>query len=143
LQASWSVTPKAKAQKPNLWAFFIAVPVICIVFFRTVNAIARFTKWLKAPGSVPSKLRAAALTWVKNRAFRLLKADLEQALVYRDQYWRGEITRLTEQYDNRPTGAIPSIRMKALLNLCHPDKHPGSRIAHETTQWLLAQRKAA
>jgi hypothetical protein len=42
-----------------------------------------------------------------------------------------------------PNWAIPSIRMKALLNLCHPDKHPGSRIAHETTQWLLAQRKAA
>lgn len=31
-------------------------------------------------------------------------------------------------------------RLKALLFLCHPDKHRGSKRAHEVTQWLLKLR---
>lgn len=31
-------------------------------------------------------------------------------------------------------------RLDRLIRLCHPDKHDGSDIATETTQWLLAER---
>lgn len=31
-----------------------------------------------------------------------------------------------------------SSRQRALLQLCHPDKHAGSALAHQITQWLLA-----
>jgi hypothetical protein len=33
--------------------------------------------------------------------------------------------------------------MKGLLMLVHPDKHDGSTLAKETTQWLLAMRAKA
>lgn len=31
--------------------------------------------------------------------------------------------------------------INALIQLCHPDKHDGSRLATVTTQWLLNVRK--
>lgn len=36
---------------------------------------------------------------------------------------------------------IPPEKLKALVQLCHPDKHNGSRAANDMTQWLLSQRK--
>ena len=39
--------------------------------------------------------------------------------------------------------ALPGDRIGALLQLCHPDRHYGSKLeqlATETTQWLLAMR---
>lgn len=38
---------------------------------------------------------------------------------------------------------IPPDVLKRLITLAHPDKHGGSRIATEATQWLLAQREAS
>lgn len=38
--------------------------------------------------------------------------------------------------------AIPADVLKKLLHLAHPDKHGGSKIANEATQWLLKQREA-
>ncbi len=32
-------------------------------------------------------------------------------------------------------------RMRALLMLCHPDKHGGSALANRTTAWLLSLRE--
>ena len=32
-------------------------------------------------------------------------------------------------------------QIKALLRLCHPDKHGNSELATRTTQWLLSMRK--
>lgn len=40
------------------------------------------------------------------------------------------------------TRTIPPDMLKKLLHLAHPDKHCGSRIATEATQWLLKQREA-
>lgn len=37
---------------------------------------------------------------------------------------------------------IPPDMLKRLIALAHPDKHYGSRIATEATQWLLKQREA-
>ena len=31
-------------------------------------------------------------------------------------------------------------QLRALLHLCHPDRHNGSQLATTTTQWLLALR---
>lgn len=36
---------------------------------------------------------------------------------------------------------IPEEKLKRLIQLCHPDKHNGSKVATEITQWLLEQRK--
>lgn len=38
------------------------------------------------------------------------------------------------------TTAIPSDVLKKLLHLAHADKHGGSKIATEATQWLLSMR---
>lgn len=35
---------------------------------------------------------------------------------------------------------IPPDRLKALVQLCHPDKHGNSQAANDATAWLLAQR---
>ena len=39
--------------------------------------------------------------------------------------------------------SIPPDVLKKLLHLAHPDKHGGSKIANEATQWLLSQREAS
>lgn len=42
--------------------------------------------------------------------------------------------------------ALPRLeptRLRQLLQLCHPDRHGGSRAATEATQWLLEQRGGA
>jgi hypothetical protein len=86
--------------------------------------------------------RAFALKWLKDRAFKLVKPELEQALAYRDAYWQGELERrLADVQDSK--APIPMHRMKGLLMLVHPDKHDGSTLAKETTQWLLAMRAKA
>ena len=36
--------------------------------------------------------------------------------------------------------SIPPDVLKKLLHLAHPDKHGGSKIATEATQWLLSMR---
>ena len=43
--------------------------------------------------------------------------------------------------EGRAERAIDLPRVRTLLQLCHPDKHSGSRAATETTQWLLEMRK--
>jgi len=35
---------------------------------------------------------------------------------------------------------IPEDILKQLILLCHPDKHGGSKLAHDVTVWLLKQR---
>jgi hypothetical protein len=100
--------------------------------------------WVHAPGTIPTKVKAAVMTWRKNRAFRLVKADLEQALTYRDIYWQGRIEEMREELSTPAVaGAIPPKRLKDLIFLCHPDKHKQLEVACETTQWLLAMRKKA
>jgi hypothetical protein len=37
--------------------------------------------------------------------------------------------------------AIPPERIRALLQLCHPDRHGGSALATSTTMWLLVLRR--
>jgi hypothetical protein len=95
------------------------------------------------PLAIVALARTALRVWIKNRAFRLVKSEMEQALAYRDQYWMGEIDSLREQFANTPTGPIPPERLRDLIVLCHPDKHGGVQRALATTRWLLSQRRAA
>lgn len=38
---------------------------------------------------------------------------------------------------------IDPARLRQLLQLCHPDRHGGSALACDITQWLLSMRAAA
>lgn len=48
------------------------------------------------------------------------------------------LRRMLMQVERR--SAIPPDVLKKLLHLAHPDKHGGSKIANEATQWLLSVR---
>ena len=39
--------------------------------------------------------------------------------------------------------ALDAARIRQLLQLVHPDKHGGSSLANDVTQWLLSLRRAA
>lgn len=41
----------------------------------------------------------------------------------------------------KSSSVLTQSHIRALLKLCHPDKHGNSKIATEVTKWLLAQRK--
>ena len=95
-------------------------------------------EWQASGGS--KGVKAGMLAWRKNRAFRLIRAEMEQALANRDEYWREELER---QLANGPTAPLPASRLKALIMLAHPDHHGGSKLSLETTQWLLSLRQKA
>lgn len=42
-----------------------------------------------------------------------------------------------------PSAPLEPSRIRQLLQLVHPDKHAGSALANEVTQWLLDLRRAA
>jgi hypothetical protein len=121
------------------------VAALALLVFGGLSVIG-WIEWLKTThgvrlGDIKKRgVKAVVLAVRRNYAFRLVKADLEQALAYRDQYWRSEIEKLREQFADAPGAPIPSARLKDLIFLAHPDKHSGSRLAHETTQWLLSLR---
>ena len=50
--------------------------------------------------------------------------------------------RAGQRRRRRSTRSVASLagQMRALLSLCHPDKHSNSQLATTTTQWLLALR---
>jgi hypothetical protein len=37
-------------------------------------------------------------------------------------------------------GKIPPARLRQLIQLCHPDRHGGSKVSTEVTQWLLSMK---
>jgi hypothetical protein len=71
----------------------------------------------------------------KTQCASCFKAERDQAAYLRG-YQAGREAALREA-----TGAIPADRLRQLLQVAHPDKHNGSRVAVEVTQWLLAQRR--
>lgn len=62
-----------------------------------------------------------------------LRYELHEALI--------ENLRLQAQLREARRPIPPGV-LKRLLSLAHPDRHGGSRIATETTTWLLLQREA-
>jgi hypothetical protein len=87
---------------------------------------------LRDPDVAHAYLSALVFAWRKRRALKLVGKDIETALTQRDAHWM----QLLAQGGR----AIPSERLMALITLAHPDKHNGSRLATETTQWLLSLR---
>jgi hypothetical protein len=80
--------------------------------------------------------KAAIYQWRRERALNLLGPELDVLVRQRDAAWLEEVAR-REALARTP---IPAERLKALIVLAHPDRHNGSKVATETTQWLLAQR---
>jgi hypothetical protein len=85
-----------------------------------------------AHGYVSALISAIILAWRKRRALKLVGKDFETFLAQRDAYWMHQLAQRGS--------AMPPERLMALISLAHPDKHSGSRLATETTQWLLSLR---
>ena len=62
-------------------------------------------------------------------------AELEEAAAY----WEQRAYSFAKQLEQ--ASSIDPALLKKLIHLCHPDKHNGSDMAKEVTQWLLQQRK--
>jgi hypothetical protein len=84
-----------------------------------------------------SRLKAAIDHWQRERALKLLESELDVLIHQRDVAWLLLKDARREALARAP---IPPARLKALIGLAHPDRHNGSKVATEITQWLLAQR---
>ena len=82
-------------------------------------------------------ITAAIYHWRRERALKLLESELDVLIHQRDVAWLQLKDARREALARTP---IPPERLKALIGLAHPDRHNGSRVATEITQWLLAQR---
>lgn len=86
--------------------------------------------------------RPASESW-KRKCFscwKRSKADQKSAEpdAYAAGYRAGFAARLVVPSE---APAIDKDRLRALIQLCHPDKHAGSALAGEVTTWLLSLRK--
>jgi hypothetical protein len=115
--------------------------VICRLPAGWKNRLARVTaglslmaRWweLKDAEAARALIAAYVLAWRKRRALNLIGKDFEAFTAQRDAHW---IHQLAQR-----GSAIPPERLMALIALAHPDKHNGSLVATETTQWLLSLR---
>ena len=84
-----------------------------------------------------SRLKAAIYHWRHERALKLLESELDVLIHQRDVAWLQLKDARREALARAP---IPPERLRALIGLAHPDRHNGSKVATEITQWLLAQR---
>lgn len=77
--------------------------------------------------------RKATETW-KRRCIECWKQSLVD-----DAWERGFEAGETSARSQAPAAVegLDKARMRALLQLCHPDKHAGSELATATTAWLL------
>ena len=82
-----------------------------------------------------SRLKAAIDHWRHERALKLLESELDILIYQRDVAWL-QLRDARREALARPP--IPPERLKALIGLAHPDRHNGSKVATEITQWLLA-----
>ena len=92
------------------------------------------------------RLPADAPSYVKlcKPCFALSKRLEVQQLHHQIERLEDEVRRL-RAIAARPAPAAPSpfdlARLRQLLQLCHPDRHGGSDLAHRTTSWLLDLRR--
>lgn len=80
--------------------------------------------------------RSKATTSTLGETPAQLRHELHEALEE-----AARLRRRLMEAEHRTT--IPPDMLKRLIALAHPDKHYGSRIANEATQWLLSQREAS
>lgn len=99
--------------------------------------------------------KSCILCWKKEKSYDLTKSDLQyQALqdVTHDlnkqiEELQTEIEELEEELEENKNDEnsddnanLTEAQVKALLRLCHPDKHSNSKLSNEVTKWLLAKR---
>ena len=77
--------------------------------------------------------RSVAEDWRKICQVCLLEQESAQAKEV------ARLKRLVRMQPGQGTGVAPD-RIRELLQLCHPDKHAGSPLAHRVTSWLLKLR---
>jgi hypothetical protein len=95
--------------------------------------LASMERWRKLTyAHVRAGVAAYVLAWRKRRAMKLLEQDFAAFTAQRDTHWMQQLSQGGR--------AIPPERLMALIVLAHPDKHNGSQLATETTQWLLSLR---
>jgi hypothetical protein len=82
-------------------------------------------------------IKEAIDNWRHDRALKLLESELDVLIHQRDLAWLQLNDARREASARAP---IPPERLKVLIGLAHPDRHNGSKVATEITQWLLAQR---
>lgn len=75
--------------------------------------------------------------WCK-RCYALNKREEEDQLRQQLAYYRSECERLHTEL--MFAEGIPADKLKLLIQLCHPDKHNGSKASNSITQWLLERR---
>jgi hypothetical protein len=110
---------------PTGWRNRLARVTPSLVFIRRLPALYK-------DGVAFAYISALLLAWRKRRALKLVGRDFETFLAQRDAHWMQQLAQGGR--------AIPPERLMALIALAHPDKHNGSRLATETTQWLLSLR---
>lgn len=84
--------------------------------------------------------------WSGNEAWRTLckscyilsRREEEEEVRQQLAYYRAECDRLRRTV---PTTGIPQDKLRSLVQLCHPDKHNGSKTANKITAWLLTLRE--
>jgi hypothetical protein len=109
-------------------------------FARVTHSLVFIQRWREirnpsaAQAYVSALTSALVLAWRKSRALKLVGKDFEMFLAQRDAHWMQQLAQGGR--------AIPPERLMALIALAHPDKHNGSRLATETTQWLLSLRSS-
>jgi hypothetical protein len=87
-----------------------------------------------------------------DRGYDLYVGD-KALLRLQEQYHKqaAEMAQLTDRYTRvrqkakslmqAAASPLTAKKVEKLIRLCHPDKHGGSALATEVTQWLLSQRR--
>lgn len=71
----------------------------------------------------------------ENAALKVERLNLQRRLLVLER--QATLQGLHRQH---ASGPIPSEMLKRLIMLCHPDRHQGSEMSTQMTQWLLEQR---
>lgn len=72
---------------------------------------------------------------VENAALKAERLTLQRRILMLER--QATLQGLPRQH---ASGPIPSEMLKRLIMLCHPDRHAGSPMSNQMTQWLLEQR---
>lgn len=89
--------------------------------------------------------KTCIICWKQEKGYALNKGDnsyLEmQDYAHALEQEIADLEKELEEDKNEPEPKnLSEDQIKALLRLCHPDKHSNSKLANEVTKWLLALR---
>lgn len=70
-----------------------------------------------------------------------LEKDLEKAEKKIKKLEGKKGTVVEENEENSENTNLTEVQIKALLRLCHPDRHANNKLSNEITKWLLQLRE--